>query len=216
MKYFKIIAIYISITFLTNCTVMDKTMENLGAINVATLSEELNPKYSTIELPHFAQSDCPRIEIMNELGMLHEFAYADIQTKADLISSATIASIISQCSYDPKRLIISAEISFSGELGSKSIEYENETLLSYPFFVAIVSPDNKILTKETFTATLTYQKDSRYAHNYKKIQQTIPVISAEHGKFYKIMIGFQLTKDQLKYNRLTTAKISNYSQAILK
>ncbi|MBV9332202.1 MAG: hypothetical protein JOZ55_11675 [Alphaproteobacteria bacterium] len=75
--------------------------------------------------------------------------------------------------------------------------------LSYriPYFVA-VSLDGKVLTKRTFWINFAFDKDSKQTEFTDTVAST--VVNLENGKKpyeYELVVGLQLTHDQLEYNK---------------
>lgn len=91
---------------------------------------------------------------------------------------------------------------FNGKLGPKGREkVSDKPFFSYPYFVAVTSPGGKIMAKEIFAASMTYGSHESTHSYFEKLREVIPISSKENAKNYKILIGFQVTKDQLAYNR---------------
>ena len=70
-----------------------------------------------------------------------------------------------------------------------------------PYFVAIVGPDQAILAKQVFRSPIEFEKNRRRAGAMEQIDQTIPLAEGQTGADFEVLVGFQLTAQQLDYNR---------------
>jgi hypothetical protein len=70
-----------------------------------------------------------------------------------------------------------------------------------PFFFTIVGPDGSIRAKEVFDSPIEFQKGRRRAGVFEEIEQVIELGKEETGASYEIIVGFQLTREQLERNR---------------
>ena len=57
------------------------------------------------------------------------------------------------------------------------------------------------MAKQIFSAAIHYQTDHDDGHYSETIRQIIPIKSVKDGSRYGIMVGFQLSDEQLAYNR---------------
>ena len=77
----------------------------------------------------------------------------------------------------------------------------NERVGQFSFFVALTDPSENILAKEVFASPLEFRADQRRAGVIEQIEQRFALKSGERAAQYAILVGFQLTKDQLDFNR---------------
>ena len=59
----------------------------------------------------------------------------------------------------------------------------------------------KILAKEVFSASMIYAQGEDYKSYKETLRQIIPLNDTKQGKKYKVLVGFQLSQEQLNYNR---------------
>ena len=69
------------------------------------------------------------------------------------------------------------------------------------YFVAVVDKDQKVLARELFDSTFTFQANQRQAAAIEEIEQIIPIRGDLRGLDYEVLVGFQLTPEQLEFNR---------------
>ncbi len=147
-------------------------------------------------------SPCPSIEIIDDLSSLSDFSDPKNTAATQLISRVDLSSAQSTCKLASKSAIIDLKLIFKGALGDKGrIKSSDKPFFSYPFFVAVTSPSGKIMAKEIFAASLTYGANENKHTYFENLRQIIPIKSKDMARHYKILIGFQVTPDQLAYNR---------------
>ena len=69
-----------------------------------------------------------------------------------------------------------------------------------PFYVAITDVSENIIAKETFGSKMDFQQSRRRVGVVEEITQTIPLAGRRPAE-YEILVGLQLTADQLEFNR---------------
>ncbi len=158
-----------------------------------------------------AKGSCPVIEIVQDLGSVHEHTNEASPSPQNLISTAEIKEIQSTCSYGLKSVTVDLKLGIESTIGPQGKLYSSDKpFFSYPFFVAVTSSAGTILAKEIFAASMTYEPDEA-SHTYREeLRQIIPTEGRYEGSRYKILVGFQTSKAQLEYNReLARRKAAN-------
>lgn len=145
---------------------------------------------------------CPQVEIVNDLSSISDFSDPRKQNKDNLISRVDIKSAESTCKLASKSATVDLKLKFEGDLGAKGRKNKaDKPFFSYPFFIAVTSPGGQIMAKEIFAASLTYNPGENTHIYSENLRQIIPITSKKHAHQYRILIGFQVTPDQLTYNR---------------
>jgi len=72
---------------------------------------------------------------------------------------------------------------------------------NFPFFVAVTDRDQNILAKEVFDSVVEFPEGRRRAGVFEEVEQQIALRDEETGDDYEIIVGFQLSRDQLDRNR---------------
>ncbi|MEM7650541.1 MAG: hypothetical protein AAF204_00470 [Pseudomonadota bacterium] len=149
--------------------------------------------------------ECPQAEAVGELRMLSEFTNPSDPSDANLISNISIENVNDTCSYEENTVTIDLKMDFRGTIGPMGRSAGSPSF-SYPFFVAVTAANGDILAKEIFAANLTYPPGQQTQGYTEKLRQIIPIESKRRGKDFKVLVGFQLTPDQLAYNRQQIAQ----------
>lgn len=194
MKQLRLIALSMFLLGLAGCQTFEGMMEDINSLNLPSLNNPVS--ISDNELVYSGR--CPQVEAVEELKTLSLFNDLNDKSDDNLISHIDIKKIQNACNYDEHGVTIDLTMDFTGKLGPKGTESSS---FSYPFFIAITSPNGDILAKEVFSVGLTYKIDQTEQVYIEKMRQIIPLDNIDNGPKYKVLVGFQLTPDQLSYNR---------------
>lgn len=146
--------------------------------------------------------NCPSAHAVEELSTLSEFTDVNDQSEHNLVARVKMTNLQSACNYDERGVTVDVRMDFAGALGPQG---RAPASFSYPFFVAITSAGGEILAKEIFAAPLDYAAGQTASSYTEKLRQIIPIENKDRGAHYKVLVGFQLTPDQLAYNRKAIA-----------
>lgn len=118
----------------------------------------------------------------------------------DIVAKAEIGKVVSNCQYNLDESTITVNLAFDGlaELGPAATSRE----LTLPTFVAVTRRYNTFDKKQVYEVPVTFEAGRRQMSFVKTVDGTIlPYGGAADGRIYQILIGFQLTPEQLAYNR---------------
>ncbi|HRC26656.1 MAG TPA: hypothetical protein PKX87_04400 [Alphaproteobacteria bacterium] len=148
---------------------------------------------------------CPEAEVVQELRNLNEFAPMAPQKPDQMVSSVRIANLKTICrDVDSTSVTLDLAVTLTGTLGPKArINPTDKPSFAYPYFVALTTGDGKIVAKEIHAISLAYGKGQNMLTQEETLSHTLPVrlsARASNGP-YRLLVGFQLSDDQLAYNR---------------
>lgn len=201
MKATRLTIILLAAAGLSACQTMSQTMNSTwdGIKNFDLGTAQTNEQKVMAALPEVV---CPQVKIVDELSSLSEFS--DLSDTADynLISKVSLAQTESNCVYDGNNAVVDLKLVFEGQLGAKGRAKPGDTpTFSYPFFIAVTDADGGIKAKEIFGASLTYAAGTNGHTYYESLRQIIPVANNLEARSFNVLIGFQLTPEQLRHNR---------------
>lgn len=198
MKTARLLALCLCLLGVASCRTVDGVMDDIDSMDLPAISMDGEP--STGDLIY--SGSCPEIRLIDELASYSEFSDSSSTRDRDLVSRVNISDVNSACHSDESTITLDLKLTFEGTLGPQARSSMSEKpFFSYPFFVAVASPQGKILAKEVFAASMTYPPGSNRHFYYENIRQLIPVEARDHGRPFKILLGFQLGPDQLEYNQ---------------
>ncbi len=214
MKYIKILSCIFLVGLLGGCQTTDAMHEDVS--NLTSGNMPLSGMTSgTAE--GLLESPCPQVEIVDDLSSISDFSDPQKQAKNQLISRVDLKSAESSCKLASKSVTVDLKLIFEGKLGPKGRQNASDKpFFSYPFFIAVTSPGGNIMAKEIFAASMTYgAKEDTHAY-FEKLRQIIPIKNKDLANRYRILIGFQVTPDQLAYNREHMVPVAGATKAAQK
>ena len=144
--------------------------------------------------------DCPDFGLVPELTRLTQFKNGPGRTLDDVRYDIVVRGFGQPaCDLKDRKVRVNVRLEFSVERG-KSLEAPR---VQFSYFVAIrhrVTGD--IVAKEVFPVVFNLPEDRAGVVVEEELEQvTIPIKKGEEGRYYAILIGLQLTEDQLAFNR---------------
>ncbi|HEY4345032.1 MAG TPA: hypothetical protein VGN05_11845 [Parvibaculum sp.] len=145
-----------------------------------------------------APKPCPSIGVLDGADRVTIFNGRG-KDLTDVVVRAEITKAAIKCEYDTGEHTISVDLAFNGgaELGPAATSRD----MSLKGFLAITRTDGKKVSKQIYDIPVTFDK-SRNVRFLKSIEETVvPYGGNVNGSIYEFLVGFQLTPDQLDYNR---------------
>lgn len=209
MKNYRSLLVFLLIPALSGCSSVHTTFERARAkldqveFSLPSFGSQNAAPAAEIDIAS-ATITCPEVTIIEDLATHHQFIEGTEPQSSNLISTATITGITSTCEITENNFVVDMEISFAGSLGVKT-QYWNTTSASfaYPYFLAITAAGDQLLAKEVFGVTISYAPGQTEATATESLRQLIPLAGSFEG-LPKLLVGFQLTEEQLAYNKATS------------
>jgi hypothetical protein len=150
---------------------------------------------------------CPSTGILAEASSMSLFAPGKAMVPANLVYRIDLRRSTTSCSIDKDTHTADSELelSFRGyrQRGGGAAEYR------VPFFVAINDSDGNLVFKKTYSADLVFQPGQTQVDFTQPLEDiAVRMIHSRQAFDYHLIVGFQLTPQQLDYNR----KNSIYAQ----
>lgn len=190
---------------LSGCETMNKVGESLKSMEMPKISPkgEADAAKSTTSSPLSVVSEtCPQVKGLTDLASITQFTNPAEMTPDKMISDTKLEKIASTCAVAGNSVSVELELNFSGVLGPAGVkDLDGQANYTYPYFLSVVSPDGKILSKDVFALSMVYENGQITYHRQDKLRQVIPLMTGQDASKFQIMIGFQLSADELAYNR---------------
>jgi hypothetical protein len=117
--------------------------------------------------------------------------------RKDVIIGGKVYSATATCTRESVGLAVNAEIEFYAERANLLVK---DTV--FPYFVALIDPQEHVLVQESYQVPIEFHPGESYRRTYaEKITIHLPVQNRAAATNYAVVIGFQLTPDQLAFNR---------------
>jgi hypothetical protein len=104
------------------------------------------------------------------------------------------------CSYDPntyERLTVAMGVQITAALGPGAVDRTAE----FEYFVAVMNLSGEVIGKKVFPLKIAFPPGQDEVTKVEAIDQVIPLKYPQNGGSLEIWTGFQLTDDELKFNR---------------
>ena len=140
---------------------------------------------------------CPAASILGNAERVVQFKQGSGKDLIDVMFQAEIGKLNMSCRYLKGRVVTDISFELISERGPAARSRNGD----FEYFVAISGPDGRVLAKETFHSKIAFAPNRRRAGILEEIEQSIPLRKDEGGGGYEILVGFQLTEEQMKFNR---------------
>lgn len=145
--------------------------------------------------------DCPDFGLVPELTRLTRFKDGPGRTMDDVRYDVIVRGFGDPtCSEKDRRARVRVRLEFAIERGRA----EQGSRIEFSYFVAIRHRvSGEIVTKEVFPVAFDLPKGRDSVVFEEELEQvTIPIRKDEKGQYYAVLVGLQLTEEQLNFNRL--------------
>ena len=146
---------------------------------------------------------CPQVAAVRDLAQVVDFGRDDTPGFSRLVAAGKIGSIEGDCAFRRTSIDVDAELHLTARrgpgLGGDRVEF--------PYFVAVVGPGDTPVSKQSLTAVFRFGAQDVEAESVEKIHIVIPT-SGQSDADWRVLAGFQLSPEQLAYNRNETAPIA--------
>ena len=140
---------------------------------------------------------CPSVSLLKEAETITRYRKGTGRDLTDVLYEAKVLDIKSSCKYLNERVRMEAIIDIVAKIGPAS----KGSSAQVPFFVAIIDSKKNIIAKRTFVSEAEFINGRRRAGVREEIDQILYLKKGEIGSDYEVVVGLQLTKNQLQHNR---------------
>lgn len=137
---------------------------------------------------------CPAIGLVQETSTVTKFRDQGSYLEGDVLYEGYISDLASSCNEEGGGVVADFTFTVTASKGDAG-QTDHVTL---PYFVAVTTPGGAIISKQVFNAEIDLSQDGRGTVREHLNQH----IQAEGPDFhtYEILIGFQLSEDDMVYN----------------
>ncbi|HAU28540.1 MAG TPA: hypothetical protein DCW68_00295 [Rhodospirillaceae bacterium] len=147
-----------------------------------------------------APKACPRIAFVPDAETVFHYLPGRSGEDEALVSRAALANYGGQCSQtEDGKIDVEMFLAIAAQPGPALAGKEE----GYDYFVAVLAPDGTPLAKKVFHRSILFEKNAKDNTTWveENLHQRIPLASCGDGGACQIVIGFQLTPDELTFNR---------------
>jgi|HubBroStandDraft_1064217.scaffolds.fasta_scaffold00032_7 hypothetical protein len=139
---------------------------------------------------------CPATGVVGGLGSVSRFDGRGTGF-VDLAYRATLSEVKSDCKVDSGGVTVTMTVTTTAELGPAATGRNAD----FVYFVAITDTHDKIVAKNLFDNPVTFKPDLNRAGGKDTLSERIPLADPKQADRYHVILGFQMTEDELAYNR---------------
>ena len=164
---------------------MSKRIAIVGGILALALAASADAK------PRIKPAACPSISILSDATRLTQLQAGRIDLKAEIRRPKLSCSLANNTAKAKLSFWVKSAISPTSDIAPRQV----------PYFVAIIA-DGRVIGKEVFTMAIPFANGKRRLSVKERIARIdIPVADGKTADDYSVTIGFQLTEEQVNYNR---------------
>jgi hypothetical protein len=138
-----------------------------------------------------AGPSCPSISILTDATRITQMKNGRIDLKAEIREPEIACTVANGKAKSKLTFWVKGAIAPTADVAARNV----------PYFVAIIV-EGEVIGKEVFELALPFEGTDRKLMVKEKVARIdIPVAEGKHAEDYAVTIGFQLTEEQVEYNR---------------
>ena len=143
---------------------------------------------------------CPSVQVLKSLGEFVRFAPGPGRDLTDVATEAWIERVGGDCALENDEYLVDLSIGIIARRGPAN----KKSLMNLRYFVAVSDRQDKILHRQSFQTSASFGTFKSAAFT-DALELRIPVAKGVEGDAYTIFIGFELSPDELRFNRQKSA-----------
>ncbi|WP_119462122.1 hypothetical protein [Rhodospirillaceae bacterium SYSU D60014] len=139
---------------------------------------------------------CPRIVALDGADSLTRFAGAG-RDLTDIAFEAEIAQLTGSCSYDDEGIDVTFQLRIIAARGPA----DTDRRAAFGYLVAVADLDQQVLSREGFDTAIEFPGTATRASIIEEVERRVPLAEGRTGADYVIYVGFEVSREELEYNR---------------
>jgi hypothetical protein len=147
---------------------------------------------------------CPRISILGAAATLSKFRPGPGRDLIDVLYEGVLTNVTGSCAYADggKRANRTLSMEVALVVTAARGPANRDGRATFPYFVGITDSSRNVLNKQRFSVTVTFPGNrNRLVITDNPVTLEIPVKAGQGGQDFQIFVGFQLSREELEYNR---------------
>ncbi len=137
---------------------------------------------------------CPSVAILGNTNVVTKFA--PVGAAASILAEASLSGLNSGCRANDERVLVEIAFQIDAVRGLSS----DVLGVEIPFFAAVTDTEGTILAKDIFIGRLEFSETGT-ATLVERIEEDIPLAPGQAPVGFQIVVGFQLTPEEMRYNQ---------------
>jgi len=139
---------------------------------------------------------CPGSYVAPDADKLAVFKPNSDAKLDNVLYGVRVAAITSRCERADQGLVVQSKIDFQLVANDANIRTG-----SFVYFVSLVDAQQNILAKQDYTLPFEFDPRHRNLTLHEDFVEHVPLIDVSTGGNYAVVVGLQLTAEQLAFNR---------------
>ncbi len=144
-----------------------------------------------------APARCPRVAVVRDAAEVTLFRQGGGRDLTDVVTRGAVMDFRGGCKPADGKVDVDFQLVLATERGP-AFDGRDPT---YQYFVAVADREGQVLAKQVFDATMRFAEGQNRAGSVEDLHQSIPLPQGRRAEDYQVLVGFQLTPDQLQFNR---------------
>jgi hypothetical protein len=144
----------------------------------------------------YADVKCPSSGVVGGIGNVSRFDGRGTGF-ANLAYRASLSQVSSDCKIDSSGVTVTVAVATLAELGPAATGRSAD----FPYFVAVTDSHDKIVAKRVFPNTVNFAGNQSRGGSQDTVSERVPLANPKTADRYHVVFGFQMTEDELAYNR---------------
>ncbi len=140
---------------------------------------------------------CPRATILGDGASITQFRDGAGRDLTDITAQGDIVDVAVECDYDRTGVDVAMQVAIAATRGPA----DRARVADFDYFVAVADAQRNILAKEVFRVRFQFPQTQSRVGQVEEIAPRIPLKDRAQGVQYQILVGFQLTPEELEWNR---------------
>lgn len=153
--------------------------------------------------------ECPPVTILSEAASITRYLEGAKRSILDVDFSGKITGIKGSCAYKfntrtgEEAVEISVKTKFKMRRGAGNKSQQAD----FQYFVSILKDNGTILQKQAFPYSAKFSKKRSWVKSSDSpVELSIPLRNENTGQNFKVYVGFQLSQEELEFNRTGMVK----------
>jgi len=152
---------------------------------------------------------CPRVSVLPEGATLTKFRSGPGRDIIDIVYQGEIRDVLRSCEYDidDDTNAGTVAVDLSLVIGAERGAADRERQAKFTYFVAVTDGEKTVLNKTAFDAKVEFPGNrSRVTLTDAAVNLNIPLKSGQSGLEFEIIVGFQMSREEMEFNRRRRAQ----------
>lgn len=140
---------------------------------------------------------CPDVRVPSETGNLTRFGPGDGRDITDVVMEAQFEEVRGECSVSDDEVEVAALVKITARQGPASSVQQGD----FGFFVAVTDRKRNILSRRSVQGRVDFSGNRSRVTFFERLKIDIPKTEEQAGDAFLIFVGFELTRDEVEFNR---------------